>query len=165
MTTLRPDNPRSESNSSQDLLINKRTGTNRGDRNGWSPWTLKLPTLSFLFVTTLVLAAVVEFLYQKSQKQGGGLSLSASPEELPPLVNLAYRYLPTIIAVLYGLSWGWVASDTKRLQPWLEMSKSGGALAENSLLLDYPSTFFAWVPFMAASRRSVHQNNIILFDG
>ncbi|KAK8058289.1 hypothetical protein PG994_008737 [Apiospora phragmitis] len=33
------------------------------------------------------------------------------------------------------------------------MSKSGGAPAEDTLLLDYPSTFFAWVPFKAASKR------------
>ncbi|KAK7954548.1 hypothetical protein PG988_015242 [Apiospora saccharicola] len=33
------------------------------------------------------------------------------------------------------------------------MSKPGGAPAEDSLLLDYPSAFFAWVPFKAASRR------------
>ncbi|KAK8856242.1 hypothetical protein PGQ11_012154 [Apiospora arundinis] len=153
MTTLRPDNPRSESNSSQNLLLDNRTGTNSGYCDGWKPWTLKTPALACLFLITLVLAAVVEFLYHKSQKQGGGLALSESPGDLPPLVNLAYLYLPTIIAVAYSLLWGWVASDTKRLQPWLEMSKPEGALAENSLLLDYPATFFAWVPFMAASRR------------
>ncbi|KAK8111887.1 uncharacterized protein PG998_008344 [Apiospora kogelbergensis] len=153
MTTLRPDNPRSESNSSQNLLINKQTGTNSRDHNGWKPWTLKAPALSCLFITTLVLAAVVEFLYQKSQKQGGGLALSGSPGDIPPLVNLAYLYLPTIVAVLYSLAWNWVASDSKRIQPWLEMSKPEGALAEDSLLLDYPSTFFAWVPFRAASKR------------
>ncbi|KAK8100265.1 hypothetical protein PG999_010639 [Apiospora kogelbergensis] len=159
MTTLRPDNPRNESNSSQNLLISKRTGANSPGHNGWKPWTLKAPALSCLFVTTLVLVAVIELLFQRSQKQGGGLALSESPGGIPPLVNLAYLYLPTIVAVLYSLAWNWVASDTKRIQPWLEMSKPGGALAEDSLLLDYPSMFFAWVPFRAASKRSVHVIN------
>lgn len=122
------------------------------ERDGWKPWTLNPPALLCLFITTLVLAAVIEFLFQKSQKQGGGLALSESPGDLPPAVNLAYLYLPTMIAVVYSLAWNWVASDTKRMQPWVEMSKTGGAPPEDSLLLDYPSTFFAWVPFKAASK-------------
>ncbi|KAK7967725.1 uncharacterized protein PG986_002002 [Apiospora aurea] len=161
MTTFRPENPRSESNSSQNLLLGIQPGTDIGVhhlhniklRDGWKPWTLKAPALSCLFIITLILAAVIEYLAQKSQKQGGGLALSESPENLPPLVNLAYLYLPTIVAVVYSLAWNWVASDTKRLQPWLEMSKDGGASAKDSLLLDYPFTFFAWVPFKAASKR------------
>ncbi|KAK6849824.1 hypothetical protein PG995_013657 [Apiospora arundinis] len=58
-----------------------------------------------------------------------------------------------MVAVIYSLAWSWVASDTKRMQPWLEMSQPGGATAEDSLLLDYPSMFFAWVPIKAASKR------------
>lgn len=166
MPTIRPNNPRSESNSSQNLLLDKPPGKSyRCQHDGWKPWTLKTPALLFLLIITLLLAAVVEFLVQKSQKQGGGLALSVSPGDLPPLVNLAYLYLPTIIAVLYSLAWSWVASDTKRLQPWLEMSKPGGAPAEDSLLLDYPSAFFAWVPFKAASRRSVHYTRVVTING
>ncbi|KAK7911333.1 hypothetical protein PG985_013814 [Apiospora marii] len=154
MTTFRPINTRSESDSSQAILLNKELGTNNGPlRNGWKPWTLKGPALLCLFITTLLLAAAIETLVQKSQRQGGGLALSESPDNLPSVVNLAYLYLPTIIAVVYSLAWSWVASDTKRLQPWWEMSKPGGASAKDSLLLDYPSTFFAWVPFRAASKR------------
>ncbi|KAK8065368.1 hypothetical protein PG997_012115 [Apiospora hydei] len=154
MTTFRPINTRSESNSSHTILLGKGLGPNNGKQNnGWKPWTLRIPALLCLFIITLLLAGVVEFLVQKSQRQGGGLALSESPDNLPPAVNLAYLYLPTIIAVVYSLAWNWVASDTKRLQPWLEMSKPRGAPAENSLLLDYPSTFFGWVPFKAASRR------------
>ncbi|KAK8001470.1 hypothetical protein PG991_013692 [Apiospora marii] len=154
MTTFRPINTRSESDSSQTILLNNGQGTSNGKRhNGWKPWTLKSPALLCLFIITLLLAAVVEFLVQKSQRQGGGLALSESPDNLPSAVNLSYLYLPTIIAVLYSLAWNWVASDTKRLQPWLEMSKARGAPAEDSLLLDYPSTFFGWVPFKAASKR------------
>ncbi|KAK8135802.1 hypothetical protein PG984_003742 [Apiospora sp. TS-2023a] len=160
MPTFRPDNPRSESNSSQNLLLSRQPGIDNGgqqldstkERDGWKPWTLSPPALLCLFITTLALAAVIEILFQKSRQQGGGLALSESPSDLPPVVNVAYLYLPTMIAVVYSLAWNWVASDTKRMQPWIEMSKAGGALAEDSLLLDYPSTFFAWIPFKAASK-------------
>jgi hypothetical protein len=41
----------------------------------------------------------------------------------------------------------------KRITPWLMLSSEEGATAENSLLLDYPYDFIAFVPFKAAKRR------------
>ncbi|KAI1291416.1 hypothetical protein F5Y03DRAFT_376764 [Xylaria venustula] len=118
----------------------------------WAPWTLRGPTLYALLFVSLLLAASIELLAQKGAKEGG-LSLSESVDSIPQASLLASIYLPTFIALLYGLLWSWVDLDTKRIQPWLELSQPGGSVAQNSLFLDYPSDFIAFVPFRAARRR------------
>ncbi|KAI1123189.1 hypothetical protein F5Y10DRAFT_57333 [Nemania abortiva] len=118
----------------------------------WVPWTLRKPTLSALIIVSLLLAAAIEILAQKGAKDGG-LSLSDSIDNIPQTSFLASSYLPTLIALIYGLLWAWVDLDARRIQPWLELSKEGGSTAQNSLFLDYPSEFLPFVPFTAARRR------------
>ena len=112
------------------------------------------PVLIFVIVLTLVLAGVVEFLAQLSQRQGG-LALSRDPDEISAAVSFGFRYAPTVVAVLYSLIWAWIDSDVRRMQPWFELSRPDGAAAETSLLLNYPSEFLAFIPFRAFKRRSV----------
>ncbi|KAI3323147.1 hypothetical protein HD806DRAFT_522863 [Xylariaceae sp. AK1471] len=113
---------------------------------------MRLPMLAAMIIISVSVAVVIEVLAQKATKEGG-LSLSATLDDIPQTSVLAATYLPTIIAILYSLAWAWVDLDVKRMQPWLELSKSEGATAENSILLDYPFEFLAFVPFKAAKRR------------
>lgn len=106
-------------------------------------------------IWTAVLAAVIEFLAQKSSRDGG-LSLSPNPDDISDLATFSYMFLPTIIAVILSIAWTWVDLDVKRIQPWLELSKDGGATVRDSLSLDYPYDFVAWVPFKSAKRRYGH---------
>ncbi|KAK0728190.1 hypothetical protein B0T26DRAFT_748447 [Lasiosphaeria miniovina] len=122
-----------------------------GNETGWKLLTMRVPVLASV-ITTLALAGAVEFLSQKSAKQGG-LSLSNSADDIPFAVTFSYLYGITIVAVLYSLLWTWVDLDIRRLQPWLELSRTGGADADSSLLLDYPFTFLAFIPFSAGRRR------------
>ncbi|KAK1778237.1 hypothetical protein QBC45DRAFT_168921 [Copromyces sp. CBS 386.78] len=115
---------------------------------GWKPYTMQAPVLTIVIVITLLLAGVIEFLAQKSQKQGG-LALSECSDCLSDVVTFSYLYAPTVISVLYSLLWSWIDLDIRRIQPWLELSRPEGALAESSVLLDYPSTFLAFIPFTA----------------
>ncbi|KAJ3576528.1 hypothetical protein NPX13_g3672 [Xylaria arbuscula] len=130
------------------MIHDKRLSANRR----WMPWTLRTPTLAALIVVSLLLAASIEILAQKSTKEGG-LSLSESIDSIPQASLLASSYLPTLVAIIYGLLWAWIDLDAKRIQPWLELSKPDGATAQNSLFLDYPFEFLAFVPFRAARRR------------
>ena len=57
--------------------------------------------------------------------------------------------------VLYGIGWAAVDLDVKRLEPYYQLSKPGGASASNSILLHYPFDFLALVPVTAAKRRFV----------
>ena len=116
---------------------------------------MQAPVLLSVIVLTLVLAGSIEFLAQKSQKQGG-LSLSECSDCLPGIVTFGYLYAPTVISVLYSLLWSWIDLDIRRIQPWLELSRPEGAEASSSLLLDYPSTFLAFIPFSAWKKGQVY---------
>ena len=66
-----------------------------------------------------------------------------------------YRYLPQMVIVLYGIGWAAVDLDVKRLEPYFQLSKPGGASASDSILLHYEFNFLALVPITAAKRRFV----------
>lgn len=113
---------------------------------------MKAPVLLSFAISSIVIIALLEVLAQRSQKSGG-LSLVDDADEIPAAVNLTYLYLPTIIAVLYSLVWNWIDLDIKRMQPWTEVSKVDGATGRQSIFLDYPVDFVAFVPFKAAKQR------------
>ena len=129
--------------------------TSKQDSNstkGWKPLSLSTPILLAVIALTLLLAAAVETIAQRSAAQGG-LALSLTLDDLPGYAKFSYLYVPTIIAVLYSMIWSWIDLDVKRMQPWFELSKPKGATAENSLFLDYQYEFVALVPFKAAKQK------------
>jgi hypothetical protein len=113
---------------------------------------MRAPVLLSFAAGSALIAISIELLAQQSSK-AGGLSLTSDPDTTPTVVRFAYLFLPTIVAVVYGMIWNWIDLDVKRIQPWLEMSASGGALGQDSLFLEYPYDFMAFVPFRAARRR------------
>ena len=60
-----------------------------------------------------------------------------------------------MVAVLYGIGWATVDLDVKRLEPYFQLSKPGGASASDSMLLHYPFDFLPLVPVTAAKRKFV----------
>jgi hypothetical protein len=117
---------------------------------------MRAPVLFAFAGASLLIAALLEILAQSSQKKGG-LSLVDDAGALPPSVSFGYLYFPTIVAVVYSLIWNWVDLDVKRMQPWLELSKPEGAMGRDSLFLDYPFEFVAFVPFTSAKKRYVKE--------
>lgn len=113
---------------------------------------MRAPVLVTFALVSVLLAVLIEVLAQQSQR-AGGLSLVEDADSLPTGVAFGYLYLPTIVAVIYNLAWNWIDLDVKRMQPWLELSRPQGATGHNSLFLDYPFDFVAFVPFKAAKRR------------
>ena len=77
---------------------------------------MRAPVLVAVIISTLALAAAVELLLQKSQKQGG-LSLRPTIDEIPITTKFAYLFATTIIAVVYSMIWTWVNLDIRRIQP------------------------------------------------
>lgn len=108
--------------------------------------------LGCLALLTLLIAAAIEVLAQRSAAFGG-LAISSCLEEIPNYAMWSYLYGPNLVAVLYSLIWNWVDLDVRRMQPWLELSKPDGSKAEDSLLLDYPFDFIAFAPLKAAKKR------------
>jgi hypothetical protein len=67
--------------------------------------------------------------------------------------NFLYRYLPTVVIVLYDMGWSWIDLNVKRLEVWYQLAHKESATPEKSLLLQYPLDFLPFVPFKAAKRK------------
>jgi hypothetical protein len=115
---------------------------------------MRWPVLLAFACASLTLAIILEIFAQRSQS-AGGLALTQSPGDIPTIVTFSYLFFPTTVAVIYSLCWSWIDLDVKRMQPWLELSRPGGAMAGDSLFLDYAYDFVAFVPFKAAKRRYI----------
>lgn len=126
-------------------------------RKGWKPITLRYHILFCFAIFSLSLVAILEGLSHYStgagNENGGGLSFAVDINSLSMTASFFYLYLPTVIAVVYSMLWSWVDLDAKRLEPWFQLSKPEGALAEDSLLLHYPFEFLAFVPISALRKR------------
>lgn len=85
----------------------------------------------------------------------GALFFASTTDGFSFMENFLHRYFPTIIIVLYGMAFSWIGLDNKRLEPWFQLARNGGAEAEKSVLLQYPVDFLSFVPFKAAKLRSV----------
>lgn len=65
-----------------------------------------------------------------------------------------WKYLPTAIAVIYGVLWEQVDSEIKRLEPYFHLSqRPKGALAESSLNVEYLTFWAVLTPFQAIRHR------------
>lgn len=90
----------------------------------------------------------------KSQRDGGVI-IADSLEDIALDKSFLYKYLPTIIALIYSVFWSWIDLQVKRLEPYHQLSKSDGAWGKDSLLLSYPFDFLPFVPLSAFKRRYV----------
>ncbi|KFY51237.1 hypothetical protein V496_08896 [Pseudogymnoascus sp. VKM F-4515 (FW-2607)] len=123
----------------------------------WKPATLRFPVLGSIFTVTVLMIIGLEILAYlsigKNNSNGGGLAFAATVDDISTVATVSYLYLPTVIAVIYSMVWSWVDLDSKRLEPWFQLSKPEGAAAEDSILLQYPFDFLPFVPIRAARRR------------
>lgn len=126
----------------------------RGHAKQWKPWTLSTGFLVPMAIFTAGLAVLLGLLQLQTARHGA-LFFASTANGFTFTENFLYRYLPTIVIVLYGMAWSWIDLDVKRLEPWFQLAQSGGVSAEKSLLLNYPVDFLPLVPFKAAKLRSV----------
>lgn len=113
----------------------------------WKPFSMRWPYLSVLVVLSVGLAVLQEFIYQRSKREP--LVTFTTPQEISPPVYFAIKFLPTIVAVIYGVLWQVTDLEVKRLEAFYQLSKSGGALAEESLSVDYITSINVLRPFHA----------------
>ena len=97
--------------------------------------TLRAPSLVCLIAFPLILVAIFEYLSHESRRDGG---IVFAEQDFSNFTTFTYFYLPTILAVMYSMIWAWIALDTKRLEPYFQMSKVEGASPANSIFLHYP---------------------------
>ena len=120
----------------------------------WKPITLHPAVLSTAALLSGLLAALVGALIWLDETRGA-LILPSGPNGFSNGQLFLFRYLPTIVVVLYGMAWSWIDLDVKRTEPWFQLSQCGssGVSASDSLLLHYPVDFLPIVPYKAAKRR------------
>jgi hypothetical protein len=78
-----------------------------------------------------------------------GLIFARSINALPLRDTFPYLYFPTIVAVVFSIYWAWIDLETKRMEPYYQLSKENGALGKDSLLLQYPFSFLPFAPIRA----------------
>lgn len=115
------------------------------------------PVLGSVVLLTLLIAATVEVLAQRTRDKGG-LAISPTLDDIPKYAMWSYLYGPNVVAVLYSMIWTWIDLDARRMQPWFELSKETGSQPEDSLLLEYPYDFVAVVPWKSAQKRCVYSS-------
>lgn len=114
----------------------------------------------FLLVVSLALAVGVEALYQFSER--GKLRENGKPgilsfwgvNELNIVQFALWKYMPTVIAVIYGILWKITDTEVKRAEPYYQLSRgSGGALAASTLNIEYQTFWSLLVPVAALQHR------------
>ncbi|KAK1970438.1 hypothetical protein LY78DRAFT_255369 [Colletotrichum sublineola] len=108
----------------------------------WKPFPMRWPYLTGLISLSIALAIMVELLFQRSRAHP--LVRFQSPAEVPALEYFAIKFLPTILSVVYGVLWQVTDFEVKRLEAYYQLSKEGGALAAESLNVDYV-TSLSWL--------------------
>ena len=122
----------------------------------WKPYSVRWPYLTLLIFLAFAMAGIQEFLYQLSayrSQHNDGLLKFTKPKELSYGKFFCWKYMPTIIAVTYGVMWQIVDFEVKRLEPFYQLSRPEGALAVESLNRDYLTCWPIVAPFKAIKYR------------
>lgn len=138
------------------LVREPQTGHNSHSQvaalNLWKPRALRTPVLVFAIASCWSLIAVLQYLLTKSQRHQGVI-FAPSINDLPLSRTFLYQYFPTVLAVIFSMFWAWIDLDTKRMEPYYQLSKKNGALAKDSLSLSYPFDFLPFVPLTSFKHR------------
>jgi hypothetical protein len=122
------------------------------EQPAWRPFSMRWPYITLLIVIAGLLAAIQEFLCQLSlqrEKNGDGLIKFSKAQDIPTEAYFAWKYMPTIILVTYGVMWQVTDYEIKRLEPYYQLSRKEGAIAAHSLDLDYLTFMSYLTPFRA----------------
>lgn len=117
----------------------------------WKPFSMRWPYLLALILLSIGLGASVEVLYRSSKRTP--LISFRAPSEIPASEYFAIKFLPMIVGVSYGVLWQMTNLAVMRLEPFYQLSKEGGALAAESINVDYLSQFNLFRPFRALQYR------------
>ena len=113
----------------------------------WKPFSMRWPYLLILVVISVSLAGMQEALFQM-YKDDPVLTFN-TPDDVDPGLYFTVKFAPTITAVIYGVLWQFVDFEVRRLEAYYQMSKEGGALAAESINVDYVTAFNLLRPFRA----------------
>ncbi|KAK8084837.1 hypothetical protein PG997_006108 [Apiospora hydei] len=117
----------------------------------WRPFSMRWPYLLALILLSLLLAVGVQLIYLSSTREP--LLKFTTPEDIDPFHYFVLRFVPTLVTVTYGVLWQITDAEVQRLEAFYQMSKEGGALAAESINVDYITIFGFSRPFRALQRK------------
>ncbi|KAK6854536.1 hypothetical protein PG995_009629 [Apiospora arundinis] len=117
----------------------------------WKPFSMRWPYLIVLILLSLILAIGVELIYQSSTRVP--LMRFNKPGDINPFDYFVLRFVPTLVTVTYGVFWQITDVEVRRLEAFYQMSKDGGALAAESINVDYITSFSFSRPIRAFQRK------------
>ncbi|KAI0842480.1 hypothetical protein F5Y06DRAFT_257710 [Hypoxylon sp. FL0890] len=117
----------------------------------WKPFSMRWPYITGLILLSVGLAITQELLYQKSAREP--LVKFQRATDLGPGLYFTLKFVPTIITVTYGVLWQNTDFEVKRLEAFYQLSKEGGALAAESINVNYVTLFNFARPFRAVRRK------------
>ncbi|CAK7223068.1 hypothetical protein SCUCBS95973_005052 [Sporothrix curviconia] len=113
----------------------------------WRPFSMRWPYLMTLVVLSISLGVAQELVYRMSLDRP--LVKFNSPDQIPGGIYFTVKFAPTIIAVTFGVLWQITDFEVKRLEAFYQMSKENGAVADESINVDYVTYFTFFRPFRA----------------
>ncbi|EXJ87948.1 hypothetical protein A1O1_04875 [Capronia coronata CBS 617.96] len=122
------------------------------DIPNWKPWSMKSVYILSLMVLAFALAGFQEYLCQRSlrsARRDSGLLAFNSVADISTWDFFAWKYLPTMITIMYAVVFSIMDFDIRRLEPFYQLSRPRGARAAASLNLDHLTMFQYFVPFKA----------------
>lgn len=117
----------------------------------WRPVGLRWPILSGIVIACLALIIGLQVLLG-AQDRNGGVFFAPTPSDISLSHSFIYLYMPVIFSGAVSLMWAWVDNDSKRAEPFYQLSKPAGETGQNTVLLDYSTDFIALIPFRALRR-------------
>ena len=78
-----------------------------------------------------------------------GILTFLQPNSLPASSTFAWLYFPILIAVLYAILWQLVDDEVKRIEPFHQASRPGGATGDRTLFASYISIQPVLAPLQA----------------
>ncbi|KID71640.1 hypothetical protein MAN_01239, partial [Metarhizium hybridum] len=113
----------------------------------WKPWSMRWPYLTMMVLLSVALAVMQEVLFRKYSTTP--LLQFQKPSDVKPGLYFAVKFAPTLSAVVYGVLWQFIDFEVRRLEAFYQLSKPSGALAAESMNVDYVTSFSFFRPFRA----------------
>ena len=89
----------------------------------WKPWSLRPPFLGLIACFSIGSLVSIEILRRISGRNNG-LAFYSTTDEISTGMFVAYNYIPTILATVFSILWSIVDLDTKRMEPYTQISDS-----------------------------------------
>lgn len=114
--------------------------------------------LFLLFISLLMLIGA-EVLYQLSDRgmlrenKKPGILAFKTVDDLGLVSFAVWKYMPTVVAVIYGILWKITDTEVKRAEPYYQLSRGKGALAASTLNIEYQTFWSLLVPVEAVRHK------------